>query len=116
MHKMYGLSPCPISRHHVSILLFFAIKFLISYIINVALKVQTCKHAPNYLARVPIPDIILHGLPLRRASHCWEGTFISKVCILPLNTAKVNRINLSMKVQVVGNGGRVIMGDQCHSP
>ena len=113
---MYRLSPCPVSGHHISVLPFLTIEFLIGCVINVALEVWTCKDVLDHLARIPIPDVVLCGPPLQMVSHFWEGAFVFEVGVLPPNITKINRVNLSMEIQMVGDRGRVAVRDQCCSP
>ena len=110
------MSPCPISGHQVSVLPFLVIEFPIRDVVNMALKVWTCEDVLDDLARVPIPDVILCRLPFWMTSCPWEESFIFEVSMLPLNVAKVDRVDLSMEIEVVGDGDRVVMGDQCCSP
>ena len=81
-----------------------------------AIKVWAPENVLDRLTRVPVPYIVLGGFPLWMASRQQEGAFISEVVVFPLNIAKANRVDLSMEVQMAGDGGGVVMRDQRRSP
>ena len=92
----YGLSPSPVSRHHISALLLLTIELLIGHIVNMAIEVWMCEDILDDLVRVPIPDVVLRSHPLWIMSCFWKRVFIFEASVFPLNTTKVNRVDLSM--------------------
>ena len=81
-----------------------------------AVEVRTCEDILDHVMRVPVPDVILPSHPLWRASRFRKGTIVSEAGVLPRNVTELNRVDLLMKILVVGDGGRVIMGNKCSGP
>ena len=81
-----------------------------------AIEIRAREDVLDDFARVPVPNVVLHSLPLWMAGCRREGTLIFEVIVLPLNVAEADHIDLSMKIEVVRNGGRVIVRDQCCGP
>ena len=113
---MYRLLPRPVARHHVTVLLLLAIEFLISHIVNLAFKIRMSEEVFDDVARVPIPDVVAHSLPLWRTSRFGERAVILQVNTFPLDIAHLDRVNLAMEIPVVGNRRSVTMGNECGSP
>jgi len=75
-----------------------------------AIKIQACKDVLDDFARITVPNVVLRSLPLRMASCYREGPLVFKVIMLPLNIAKVDCVDLSIKINVVRNGGESLWG------
>jgi hypothetical protein len=110
------LPPRPITRHDVAILSILTIEFLICCVINVAFEVRACQDVLDYLARVPVPNIILCGLPLRSASCRGERAFVLEIGVFPAHVAKLNCIDLPVKILMVGDRGSIAVRDERGSP
>jgi len=114
--KTYGLPPRPITRHHVAILPFLSIKFLIWCVINVLLEIRTSQDVHDHLARVPVPNVVHRGLPFWRTSRHWERALVFQAGILPPNITKVNCVDLLMKILVTGDWWGIAVGNKCGGP
>ena len=114
--ETYRLSPCPVSGHYIAVPSLLAIKLLICHVVNVTINVRIGQDILDDLTRVPMPNIILHGLPLRDASCSGERTFVLEATVFPLNVAKLDCIDLLVKILVIGDGWRVVVGNECGHP
>lgn len=108
--------PGPVPGHHIAVLLLLAVEFLICRIVDVAFKIWTSKEVLNDFTRVPIPDVMVRGLPLWKTSRFGEGAVILQVNIFPPDIAHLNCVNLAMEIPVVGDGRQVTMGNKCGGP
>ena len=76
MHRIYGLFPCPVPRHQITVLSLLTIEFLIWCIVDLALEIQMSEEVLDVVARILVPDIITRGLPLRETGCFREGAVV----------------------------------------
>lgn len=108
--------PCPVAGHHVAVLSSLAVEFLVRHVVDVSLKVGTSENVFDHFARVPVPDVVLCGLPLHGASRFEERPLILKADIFPPDVAKLDCVNLPVEVFMVGDGWRVTVRNECCGP
>ena len=81
-----------------------------------AIKVRIGEDAPDHVAGVLEPKVILCSLPFWRASRFRGGAVVSERGVLPRDAAKVNCVYLVVEISVVGDGWRVPMGNERGGP
>ena len=113
---MYRLSPCPVTGHHIAVLSLFITEFLICDVVDMAIEVWISEDAPDHVAGVPEPKVVLHSLPFWRANRFGGGPNVSEGGMLPRDAAKVNCIYLVVEISVVGDGWGVAVGNERRSP
>ena len=76
MHRTYGLFPCPAPRHQITVLSLLAVEFLIWCVVDLALEIRTSEEVLDDVTRIPVPDVVAHGLPLRETGCFREGAVV----------------------------------------
>lgn len=80
------------------------------------LEVWTCEKILYHFARVSVPNIVLRSLPLWMACRSGEGAVILETRILPLDAAKLDPIDLPVKILMVHDGRGVVVRNKCGGP
>jgi hypothetical protein len=113
---LYTLSPCPITGHHVTVLSFPFIEFLVWGVVDMAVKVGVREDGVNDFTRVSEPNIIFRRLPFRGASRYRGGALVLEGDVFPLDITEFNCIDLSVEVVVVGDRWYVVVRNKCSGP
>jgi len=80
------------------------------------LKVRTSQDVLDNLMRVPVPNVVPRGLPLWMASRSGERALILEAGVLPPNVVELDRINLPVKIFVVGDRWQVAVRNERGGP
>ena len=68
----YGLVPCPVTGHEVTVLSLAIVELLICGVVDMAVEVRAGEQAFDNITGISVPDIVLYSFPLRWAC-CLRG-------------------------------------------
>lgn len=95
---------------------FVVAEFLVRRVVDVAIEVRSCKDVLDNLARVPVPNLMDGSHPLRRTRCSGERLIIAELGTFPSNIAKLNGVDLTVEILMVGEGWGVMVGNERGSP